>query len=140
MIFFAMTEGMQKFTLDRILDLEARHLYEQSRIIHLTTNLRRTEYRLSQLNDYLDGESIGKMTKVKRELLKRGLLGGGVRGEGHLKCCVAYPMNFKAVFDVLTESSSEEEEDIDESSTNYSDDDVIDAIKMEMLKNQAKID
>ncbi|KAF6156221.1 hypothetical protein GIB67_030224 [Kingdonia uniflora] len=46
------------------------------------------------------------------------------------------------VFDVLIESSSEEEEeeDIDESSTDYSDDDVINAIKMEILSNQAEID
>ncbi|KAF6159902.1 hypothetical protein GIB67_032986 [Kingdonia uniflora] len=40
------------------LDLEARHLHKESRITHLTTNLRRVEGRLSQLNDYLDGEGI----------------------------------------------------------------------------------
>ncbi|KAF6176170.1 hypothetical protein GIB67_023461 [Kingdonia uniflora] len=138
---------MRKLTLDRTLDLEARHLHDQSRITHLTTNLRRAEYRLSQLNDYLGGESIGKIKKVKWGLLKRGLLGGGVqeegvREEGHLKCCVAYPMNFKAVLNVLIESSSEEEEEenIDESSTDYSGDDVIDAIEMEILSNQAEID
>ncbi|KAF6142031.1 hypothetical protein GIB67_037999, partial [Kingdonia uniflora] len=48
--------------------------------------------------------------------------------------------NLKAVLDVLIESSSNEEEDVDESSTDYYDDDVIDAIKMEILSNQAKID
>ncbi|KAF6156821.1 hypothetical protein GIB67_017355 [Kingdonia uniflora] len=56
--FFAMTEGMQKHTLDRTLDLEARHLHDQSRIKHLTTDLRRVKYYLSQLNDYLDGEGV----------------------------------------------------------------------------------
>ncbi|KAF6135043.1 hypothetical protein GIB67_014092 [Kingdonia uniflora] len=58
--FFAMTEGMQKLTLDRTLDLEARHLHDQSRIAHLTMDLdlRRAEYHLSQLNNYLDGEGI----------------------------------------------------------------------------------
>ncbi|KAF6170098.1 hypothetical protein GIB67_025787 [Kingdonia uniflora] len=56
--FFAMTEGMRKLTLDRTLDLEARHLHDESRITHLTANLRRAEGRLSQLNDYLDGEGI----------------------------------------------------------------------------------
>ncbi|KAF6136832.1 hypothetical protein GIB67_030117 [Kingdonia uniflora] len=40
----------------------------------------------------------------------------------------------QAVLDILIESSSkeEEEEDIDESLTDYSDDDVIDVIKMEI--------
>ncbi|KAF6175783.1 hypothetical protein GIB67_035910 [Kingdonia uniflora] len=56
--FFAMTEGMQKLTLDMTLDLEARRLHDQSCITHLTTNLRRTEYRLSQLKDYLNGEGV----------------------------------------------------------------------------------
>ncbi|KAF6163903.1 hypothetical protein GIB67_024758, partial [Kingdonia uniflora] len=56
--FFAMTEGMQKLALDRTLDFEARHLHDESRIIHLTVELRRTEGLLSQLNDYLDGEGI----------------------------------------------------------------------------------
>ncbi|KAF6171803.1 hypothetical protein GIB67_007324 [Kingdonia uniflora] len=56
--FFAMTEGMQKLTLDRISDLEAQYLHEESRITHLTADLRRAEGRLSQLNDYLDGEGI----------------------------------------------------------------------------------
>ncbi|KAF6160455.1 hypothetical protein GIB67_019224 [Kingdonia uniflora] len=56
--FFAMTEGMRKLTLDRILDLEARHLHDESRITHLIANLRRAEGRLSQLNDYSDGEGI----------------------------------------------------------------------------------
>ncbi|KAF6147458.1 hypothetical protein GIB67_022118 [Kingdonia uniflora] len=56
--FFAMTKGMRKITLDKTLDLEARHLHNESCIIHLTTDLRRTEYRLSQLNDYLDGEGV----------------------------------------------------------------------------------
>ncbi|KAF6166137.1 hypothetical protein GIB67_023847 [Kingdonia uniflora] len=56
--FFAMTEGMRKLILDRTLDLEARHLHDQSRITHLTMNLRSIEYRFSQLNDYLDGEGV----------------------------------------------------------------------------------
>ncbi|KAF6136858.1 hypothetical protein GIB67_043247 [Kingdonia uniflora] len=56
--FFAMTEAMWKLTLDRTLDLEARHLHDKSRITHLTVDLRRAEGRLSQLNDYLDGEGI----------------------------------------------------------------------------------
>ncbi|KAF6156493.1 hypothetical protein GIB67_011294, partial [Kingdonia uniflora] len=46
--FFAMTEGVQKLTLDRTLDLETRHLHDESRITHLTMNLRRAEYYLSQ--------------------------------------------------------------------------------------------
>ncbi|KAF6139578.1 hypothetical protein GIB67_015535 [Kingdonia uniflora] len=53
-----MTEEMQKLTLDRTLDLEARHLHDESRITHLTADLRRAEGRLSQLNDYLDEEGI----------------------------------------------------------------------------------
>ncbi|KAF6173150.1 hypothetical protein GIB67_028448, partial [Kingdonia uniflora] len=53
-----MTEGMRKLTFDRTLDLEVRHLHDESRITHLTANLRRAEGRLSQLNDYLDGEGI----------------------------------------------------------------------------------
>ncbi|KAF6160658.1 hypothetical protein GIB67_019598 [Kingdonia uniflora] len=56
--FFTMTEGMWKLTLDRTLDLEARHLRDESRIIHLTADLRCAEGRLSQLNDYLDREGI----------------------------------------------------------------------------------
>ncbi|KAF6166512.1 hypothetical protein GIB67_005374 [Kingdonia uniflora] len=56
--FFAMTEGMRKLTLDRTLDLEARHLHDESRITQLTADLRHTEDRLSQLNDYLDREGI----------------------------------------------------------------------------------
>ncbi|KAF6175154.1 hypothetical protein GIB67_022835 [Kingdonia uniflora] len=56
--FFAMTEGMRKLILDKTLDLEARHLYDESRITHLTADLRRTEGHLTQLNDYLDGEGI----------------------------------------------------------------------------------
>ncbi|KAF6172261.1 hypothetical protein GIB67_024883 [Kingdonia uniflora] len=56
--FFTMTEGMRKLTLDRTLDLKARHLHDESRITHLTADLRRLEGRLSQLNDYLDGEGI----------------------------------------------------------------------------------
>ncbi|KAF6156872.1 hypothetical protein GIB67_000412 [Kingdonia uniflora] len=58
MIFFAMTEGMRKLTLDMTLDLQAQHLYDESRIAHLTANLRRAESRLSQLNEYLDGQGI----------------------------------------------------------------------------------
>ncbi|KAF6140139.1 hypothetical protein GIB67_028945 [Kingdonia uniflora] len=56
--FFAMTEGMRKLILDITLDLEARHLHDESRITHLTANLRRAEGRLSQLNDYLDGKGL----------------------------------------------------------------------------------
>ncbi|KAF6139011.1 hypothetical protein GIB67_010737, partial [Kingdonia uniflora] len=55
--------------------------------------------------------------KIKREHLKRGLHVGGVRGDEHLK-----------------------EENIDQSSTDYSDDDVIDEIKMEILRNQDEIE
>ncbi|KAF6176759.1 hypothetical protein GIB67_031570 [Kingdonia uniflora] len=53
-----MTEGMQKLILDRTLDLKARHLHDQSRITHLTMDLRHTEYSLSQLNDYLDRKGV----------------------------------------------------------------------------------
>ncbi|KAF6137332.1 hypothetical protein GIB67_036369 [Kingdonia uniflora] len=42
----------------RTLNLEARHLHDESRITHLMTDLRRAEGHLSQLNDYLDGEGI----------------------------------------------------------------------------------
>ncbi|KAF6140345.1 hypothetical protein GIB67_011364, partial [Kingdonia uniflora] len=42
----------------RTLDLEARHLHDESRITHLTVDLRRIEGHLSQLNDYLDGKGI----------------------------------------------------------------------------------
>ncbi|KAF6146167.1 hypothetical protein GIB67_015605 [Kingdonia uniflora] len=45
--FFAMTEVMRKLTLDRTLDLEARHLHDESRITHLTADLRRAEGPLS---------------------------------------------------------------------------------------------
>ncbi|KAF6163161.1 hypothetical protein GIB67_025025, partial [Kingdonia uniflora] len=47
-----------KLTLDRTLDLEARHIHDESCIIHLMVDLRRAKGRLSQLNDYLDGEGI----------------------------------------------------------------------------------
>ncbi|KAF6137219.1 hypothetical protein GIB67_030983 [Kingdonia uniflora] len=47
-----------KLTLDMTLDFEARHLDDKSRIRHLTTSLRHTEYHHSQLNDYLDGEGV----------------------------------------------------------------------------------
>ncbi|KAF6153120.1 hypothetical protein GIB67_034842, partial [Kingdonia uniflora] len=56
--FFDMTEGMRKLILDRTLDLEARHLHDESCITHLTTDLKRTEGRLSQLIHYLGGEGI----------------------------------------------------------------------------------
>ncbi|KAF6171485.1 hypothetical protein GIB67_018009 [Kingdonia uniflora] len=56
--FFSMTKGMRKLTLDRILNFEARHFDDESRITDLTADLRRAEGRLSQLNDYLDGEGI----------------------------------------------------------------------------------
>ncbi|KAF6160549.1 hypothetical protein GIB67_019489, partial [Kingdonia uniflora] len=75
-------------------------------------------------------KSNGKMTKVKRELLKRGLHMGGVRGEGHLKVGPLFPDDQDATLDVFIDSSSEEE---DRSSTDYSDDEVIDEIKMEIL-------
>ncbi|KAF6154582.1 hypothetical protein GIB67_017964 [Kingdonia uniflora] len=55
---FAMTEGMRNLTLDMTLDLQAQHLHDESRITHLTANLRRAEGRLSQLNEYLDGQGI----------------------------------------------------------------------------------
>ncbi|KAF6158618.1 hypothetical protein GIB67_040132 [Kingdonia uniflora] len=41
--FFAMTEGMRKLTLDMTLDLQAQHLHDESRITHLTANLRCAE-------------------------------------------------------------------------------------------------
>ncbi|KAF6141397.1 hypothetical protein GIB67_021213 [Kingdonia uniflora] len=53
-----MTEGMRKLTIYKTLDLVARHLHDESRITHLTTDLRCVEGRLSQLNDYLDREGI----------------------------------------------------------------------------------
>ncbi|KAF6175283.1 hypothetical protein GIB67_000604 [Kingdonia uniflora] len=53
-----MTEGMRKLTLDRTLDFKARRLHDQSHTTHLTIDLRRAEYCLSQLNDYLDGEGV----------------------------------------------------------------------------------
>ncbi|KAF6174735.1 hypothetical protein GIB67_008790, partial [Kingdonia uniflora] len=56
--FFAISEGMQKHTLDRTLDLEARHLHDESRMTHLTMSLRYAEYHLSQLNGYLDGQGV----------------------------------------------------------------------------------
>ncbi|KAF6155350.1 hypothetical protein GIB67_019876 [Kingdonia uniflora] len=37
---------------------EAQHLHDESRITHLTANLRRADGRLSQLNEYLDGQGI----------------------------------------------------------------------------------
>ncbi|KAF6153119.1 hypothetical protein GIB67_034841 [Kingdonia uniflora] len=80
--FFAMTEGMRKLTLDMPLNFEVRHRHDERNITQLTENLRRAEDRLSQLNEYLDGESNGNM---KRELLKQELYVGGVRGDGHLK-------------------------------------------------------
>ncbi|KAF6146155.1 hypothetical protein GIB67_015593 [Kingdonia uniflora] len=55
---FAMTEGMRKLILDMTLDLQAQHLHDECRITYLTTNLRRAESHLSQLNDYLDGQGI----------------------------------------------------------------------------------
>ncbi|KAF6160379.1 hypothetical protein GIB67_019148 [Kingdonia uniflora] len=92
--FFTMTEGIRKLTLDMTLDLQAQHLHDESRITHLMANLRRTEGHFSELNEYLDGQGLksnGKMTKVKRELLKRRLHMGGVRGEGHLKVGPLFP-------------------------------------------------
>ncbi|KAF6137887.1 hypothetical protein GIB67_014016 [Kingdonia uniflora] len=160
--FFAMTKGMRKLTLDRTLDLEARHLHDESRITHLTADLRRAEGRLSQLNDYLDGKGIvvdweddeGEAgTSQAGTSRGRGLRGrtyeGGAdpprqsrRTQGRTSfCCVPYPMNFETILDVFIDSSSEEEdeEDIEQSSTDYSDDDAIDEIKLEILRNQAEI-
>ncbi|KAF6139905.1 hypothetical protein GIB67_009752 [Kingdonia uniflora] len=54
--FFAITKSIRKLTLDMTLDLQAQHLHDESRITHLTANLRRAEGRLSQLNEYLDGQ------------------------------------------------------------------------------------
>ncbi|KAF6135905.1 hypothetical protein GIB67_006797, partial [Kingdonia uniflora] len=56
--FFVMIEGMWKLTFDMKLDLQAQHLHDESRITHLTANLRCAEGRLSQLNEYLDGQGI----------------------------------------------------------------------------------
>ncbi|KAF6167619.1 hypothetical protein GIB67_031202 [Kingdonia uniflora] len=84
-----MIEGMRKLTLDRTLDLETRYLHDQSRITYLTTDLRRAEYRLSQLNNYLDGEgAIVDWEDVEGEAgtsqagtsRGRGLRGRGSRG------------------------------------------------------------
>ncbi|KAF6159911.1 hypothetical protein GIB67_032995 [Kingdonia uniflora] len=81
--FFAMTEGMQKLTLDRTLDLEARHLHDESRITQLTKNLRRAEYRLSQLNKYLDGEGIEVEWEDEAGTSQAGTSRGrGLRGRG----------------------------------------------------------
>ncbi|KAF6157758.1 hypothetical protein GIB67_037331, partial [Kingdonia uniflora] len=38
--------------------IKAQHLHDEGRITYLTTNLRRAEGRLSQLNEYLDGQGI----------------------------------------------------------------------------------
>ncbi|KAF6153975.1 hypothetical protein GIB67_041241 [Kingdonia uniflora] len=158
---FAMTEGMQKLTLDRTLDLEARHLHDESRITHLTKDLRRAEGRLSQLNDYLDGEGIvvdwedgeGEAgTSQAGTSRGRGSRGrtyeGGADPPRRLRpifvsngyillCCVPYLMNFEAILDIFIDSSSQEEdeEDIEQSLTDYSDDDVIDENKLEILRN-----
>ncbi|KAF6138972.1 hypothetical protein GIB67_010698, partial [Kingdonia uniflora] len=134
------------------LDLEARRLHNESCITHLTVDLRRVEGRLSQLNDNLDGEGIvvdweddeGEAIISQAGTSRgRGSRGRGSRGrifEGKKiysakQCCVPYPMNFEVVLDVFIDSSSEEEEeeDIEQSSANYSDDDVIDEIKLEIL-------
>ncbi|KAF6141372.1 hypothetical protein GIB67_021188 [Kingdonia uniflora] len=55
---FDMTEVMQKLTLDRTLDLEARYLHDESHITHLIVDLKRAKGRLSQFNGYLDGDGI----------------------------------------------------------------------------------
>ncbi|KAF6139330.1 hypothetical protein GIB67_021540, partial [Kingdonia uniflora] len=122
--FFSMTEGMRKLTLDRTSNLEARHLHGESRITHLTADLRRAEGHLSQLNDYLDGEG----TVVDWED-NEGEAGTSQVGTSRGKSSRG-----------RTSEEGEEEEDIDESSTDYSDDDVIDMITMEILCNQAEID
>ncbi|KAF6171283.1 hypothetical protein GIB67_036951 [Kingdonia uniflora] len=61
---------------------------------------------------------------------------------GHLYYCLDEASKQEAVLDIFIDSLSEEEEeeDIDESSTDYSDDNVIDTIKIKILSNQAKID
>ncbi|KAF6138943.1 hypothetical protein GIB67_025672 [Kingdonia uniflora] len=88
--FFAMTEGMRKLTLDRTLDLEARHLNDDSRIKQLTENLRCADDRLSQLNEYLDGEGIEVEWEDEAGTSQAGTSRGrgsrgGVCGEGHMK-------------------------------------------------------
>ncbi|KAF6138775.1 hypothetical protein GIB67_040907 [Kingdonia uniflora] len=119
--FFAMTKGIRKVTLDRTLDLKARHLHDQSRITYLTMDLKRAEYRLSQLNNYLDGD--GVVVDWEDDECEAGTSqaetsrGRGSRGR-----------------------EEEEEDDIDKSSIDCSDDDIIDAIKMEILSNQGEID
>ncbi|KAF6152870.1 hypothetical protein GIB67_011341, partial [Kingdonia uniflora] len=141
--FFAMTKGMRKLTLDRTLDLEARHLHDESRIIHLTADLKHAEGRLFQFNDYLDGEGI--VVDWEDDEGKAGTSQAGTsrgrRSRGRTSEGGAAPPQQSRFLDVLIKSSSEEEEEenIDESSIDYSDDDVIDAIKMEILSNQAEI-
>ncbi|KAF6171151.1 hypothetical protein GIB67_012225 [Kingdonia uniflora] len=126
--FFTMNESIRKLTLDRTLDLEARHLHDESRITHLTVDLRCAEGHLSQLNDYLDGEGIvvdweddeGEVgTSQAGTSRGRGSRGRGLWGR--------------------TYEEEEDEGDIEQSSTDYSDDDVIDEIKLEILRNQAEI-
>ncbi|KAF6145854.1 hypothetical protein GIB67_028849 [Kingdonia uniflora] len=83
-----MTEGMQKLTLDRTLDLEARHLHDKSGITHLKANLKRAKGRLSQLNDYLDGEGIvvdWEDDEGEAGISQAGTSRGKGHGEGHLK-------------------------------------------------------
>ncbi|KAF6137423.1 hypothetical protein GIB67_009899 [Kingdonia uniflora] len=148
---------------DPLAELHCFSSPDVSCITHLTTDMRRAEYRLSQLNDYLDGEGVavdweddeGEVGFSQAGTSRGEVQGGGVHGEGHLKvgpllpddqevrgdlfneCCVPYPMNFKAVLDIFIDSSSEEEEeeDINESLSDYSDDNIIDMIKMEKLSN-----
>ncbi|KAF6163159.1 hypothetical protein GIB67_025023 [Kingdonia uniflora] len=143
--FFSMTEGMLKLTLDRTLDLEARHLHDESRIAHLMADLRRTEGCLSQLNDYLDGEGIvvdweddeseartsQAGTSRGRGSRGRTFEGGAAPPQRSRLLCFIF-VNFEVVLDVFIDSSSEEEEEenIKQSSTDYSDDDVIDKIKL----------
>ncbi|KAF6171313.1 hypothetical protein GIB67_036981, partial [Kingdonia uniflora] len=72
---------IKKLTLDRTLDLEARHLHDESRITQLTKNLRRAEDRLSQLNEYLDGEGIEVEWEDEAGTSQTGTLRGrGSRG------------------------------------------------------------
>ncbi|KAF6152936.1 hypothetical protein GIB67_039643, partial [Kingdonia uniflora] len=81
--FFAMTEGMRKFTLDRTLNFEARHLHDESRIKQLTENLRRADDRFSQLNEYLDGEGIEVEWEDEARTSQVGTSRGrGSRGRG----------------------------------------------------------
>ncbi|KAF6153465.1 hypothetical protein GIB67_027332 [Kingdonia uniflora] len=144
-----MTEGMRKLTLNMTLDLQAQNLHNKSCITHLTTDLRRAESRLSQLNEYLDGQGIEvewEDDEGEAGTSQAGTSRGrGSRGrtskvptphiiQNQFRYSLSYNfsvvINFEAALDVFIDSSSVEE---DRSSTDYSDDEVIDEIKMEIL-------